>query len=124
MLETMVAAHIDQVLSFLSINKTPDSSGDPVLSVNARIIAIGHVQLKMHFIGTSLVLLEGMLLAREFNWVPPVITPSPPKNATAEVWSTPDTASVVADETIGIQLLQDVDRLIDAFASEWSEANK
>ncbi len=122
-LEAKIAANIDEVLGYLSINRTPDSSSDPVLLVSARILDIPHDQLNMHFVGTSLVLLEDVLLARTFNWVPPVISTSPPKNATTEIWSAPDAASVAPNGAVAGQLEADVNRLVGAFAEDWKQAN-
>lgn len=121
--EAQIVSQIDTVLTYLSITKSPDASGDPILVVTSRVIDIDERAGNRSFIGTSLVLLDDILLPRTFTWVPPVTSAIAPHNAKAEIWSANDTATVEEDHLVVARLLSDVGRLLTAFASDWREAN-
>jgi len=136
--QTQALAVIDQVLDFLKISKSLDSSTDPVLSIHSRIIKLAGAvitsgqrsvnSVESYFIGTSLVVRESVLLPRTFAW-PVAGLLLPTTNASAVIWSTSETARAVTLTSTGQtdvsgQLLADVGRLLDSFAAEWQSANK
>jgi hypothetical protein len=123
-LETQLTNLIDQVLSHLNVQSSPDTAPGPILVVTTRIIELVTTPTRLDFVGTSLVVLEDIFLARTFTSSVTGLHLSTTTNTAAEVWSTSDTASVVGEADVRSRLVQDVGRLLDVFAKEWQEANK
>jgi hypothetical protein len=118
-------SRIDQVLDLIPITKAPDSSKEPILFITVRVrsIASGSPTVQVFALGASINLRDEVLLPRTYTWTPPVTSAKAPTNASADTWTSADTAALVLASKAKTQLTDDVDRLMTSFYDDWSKAN-